>query len=856
MPTPDASLVRPFRELTIHDVAIVGGKNASLGEMIRNLVPKGIRVPDGFATTSHAYRLLLKHSGLDAFILNTLKGLDIRNLKDLQARGAKIRKAIAEAEVPPELDRAIREGYRALSKQEGDAKGTDVAVRSSATAEDLPGASFAGQQETYLNIRGEDALLAAVRLCYASLFTDRAIAYRVDKGFDHTKVALSVGIQKMVRSDKACSGVMFTLDTESGFRNVVLINASWGLGEMVVQGKVSPDQYFVFKPFLANPALDPIVSRRAGQKEVKMVYNTKPKPPVKILKTEMVERKKICLTDPEILTLARWGAEIEKHYTASAGEPRPMDIEWAKDGVSGKLYIVQARPETVQAGRDLNVMKTYSLKRKSKLLVEGLSIGSAIGKGAVRIITDVKKSDQFKDGDVLVTTMTDPDWVPLMKKAAAIVTDSGGRTCHAAIVARELGVPAVVGTRKATKILKDGKPVTVSCAEGESGHVYEGILPFDITTTELKGLTRPKTAIMLNIGQPDIAFKDSFIPNDGVGLARTEFIFTDYIKVHPLALINFKSLKDAKLKKQIEEITYPYADKTVYFVDRLAEGIALLAAAFYPKDVIVRTSDFKTNEYASLVGGTLFEPVESNPMIGWRGCSRYYDPAFRPAFDLECAAIKKVREVMGLENVVVMLPFCRTPKEADLVLDVMAKAGLRRGQKRAPRVRDGRDPVEHHPRRGVRKAVRRVQHRLERPHPAHARRGPRQLDREQSLRRIERGRPRLHPQDHRDREEEQSESRLLRPGPERLHGLRKVPRRRPHRLDFAQSRYGREDDDGDPQTRKGRVINGSAPGPLHNTDDPPAPSLYPATHPRPRPWQGGGFSFRCSTRSARSLRTP
>ncbi len=686
MPTPssshDSSLVRPFRDLALHDVAIVGGKNASLGEMFRNLTPKGIRVPDGFATTSHAFRLTLKHAGLDKFIEDTLKGLDINNLKQLQACGAKIRAAVTKAELPPELEAAIVKAYRNLSKSEGAGPGgTDVAVRSSATAEDLPGASFAGQQDTYLNIKGEAAVLDAVRRCYASLFTDRAIAYRIDKGFAHTKVALSVGVQKMVRSDKACSGVMFTLDTESGFRKVVLINAAWGLGEMIVQGSVSPDQYYVFKPFLENKALDPILSRRIGSKEVKMIYSTDGKKPTKIVKNDIKEQKKVCLTDEEILTLARWGAEIEKYYTALVKEPRPMDIEWAKDGVSGKLYIVQARPETVQAGRDVNVMKTYSIKKRSKVLVEGLSIGSAIGTGTVRVIKDVKHADHFKKGDVLVTTMTDPDWVPLMKMAAAIVTDSGGRTCHAAIVARELGVPAVVGTKKGSKVLKDGKKITVSCAEGESGHVYDGILPFEVKTTELKGLARPKTAIMLNIAQPDLAFGDSFIPNDGVGLARTEFIFTDYIKVHPLALLNFNKLKDAKLKKEIEEIVYPYTNKVDYFVDRLAEGIARLAAAFYPKDVIVRTSDFKTNEYAGLVGGTLFEPVESNPMIGWRGCSRYYDPAFRPAFELECAAIRKVREEMGLENVVVMLPFCRTPKEGDLVLDVMAKSGLRRGVK-------------------------------------------------------------------------------------------------------------------------------------------------------------------------------
>ena len=683
MPQHDPKpLVRPYSELDMKHVAEVGGKNASLGEMFQNLTKRQIRVPDGFATTSHAYWEFLKHNELKSIIQKNLKGIKINVLSDLRKRGKAIRDAIEKGEMPKDLQDDIRRAYRELSKREGAGKPVDVAVRSSATAEDLPGASFAGQQDTYLNIRGEADLLDAVRRCFASLFTDRAIVYREEKGFDHMKVALSVGVQKMVRSDKASAGVMFTIDTESGFEDVVLINAAWGLGEAVVQGQVSPDQYFVFKPLLSNPRLDPIVSRRIGAKEQRIVYskNKKTKRPIVTEKVPPKEQRVACLNDQEVLTLARWGMEIQAYYSKLANEHRPMDVEWAKDGLTGKLYIVQARPETVQSEKEKGILRSFHLQKRGKVLTSGLSIGSRIGKGTVRVVKDVHSLKEFKDGDVLVTHMTDPDWVPIMKRAGAIVTDSGGRTCHAAIVARELGTPAVVGTKNGTKSVKNGQKVTVSCAEGETGYIYDGFLPFDVTELDLTKLKKPKTRIMMNIAQPDLAFSHSFIPNSGVGLARTEFIFTDYIKVHPMALLHPEKL-DAKTKKEIEEIVYPYKDKKQYFVDRLAEGVAMLASAFYPNDVIVRMSDFKTNEYASLVGGTAFEPTESNPMIGWRGCSRYYDEKYEEAFKLECQAIKKVREEIGLENVIVMVPFCRTPDEGKKVLKTMSEAGLARGKK-------------------------------------------------------------------------------------------------------------------------------------------------------------------------------
>ena len=666
----------PFSRLRLEDVKSVGGKNASLGEMFRKLKPRGILIPDGFATTADAYWHFIDAAGLRKPIAAALKGLDIQDIKDLEQRGARVRGMILEANLPKDLEAQVAKAYAQLCGGQGPC---EVAVRSSATAEDLPDASFAGQQESFLNIRGREALLDAVKRCIASLFTNRAIVYRVEQGFDHMQVALSVGVQRMVRSDAAAAGVMFTLDTESGFRDVVLINGAWGLGESVVQGKVTPDQFFVHKPTLVQ-GFRPIIGRRLGSKETKIIYSLEGTSPTKTVPVPAADRNRACLTDDEVLKLARWGIEIEKYFSKLAQEDRPMDIEWAKDGKTGELFIVQARPETVQARKDLDTLTEYELRKKSKILAEGLSIGSKIASGKVHVIKSAAEMSAFKDGEILVAEMTDPDWVPIMKRAAAIVTASGGRTCHAAIVSRELGTPAVVGVGQALEKLKTGQEVTVSCAEGETGRVYQGKLPFEIKKSKLKGLKSTKTRIMLNLAVPEQAFEYSFLPQSGVGLARTEFIFTNYIKVHPLALLNFKKLKAEELKTKIEELTVGYRDKRRYFVDRLAEGIGMLAAAVYPHEVIVRASDFKTNEYAKLLGGEAYEPQEANPMIGWRGASRYYDEKFTAAFALECAAIKKVREEMGLKNVVVMVPFCRTPEEGKKVLATMAKAGLRRGQ--------------------------------------------------------------------------------------------------------------------------------------------------------------------------------
>jgi len=671
MPTP---YTKPFAKLRMRDVSHVGGKNASLGEMYQTLGKQGIRVPNGFAVTAAGYWRFLDASGLRKEIKKILQGLDIHDLKDLAIRGKQVREAIIKAPMPDDLVASIAGAYHHLSAGTPRA----VAVRSSATAEDLPGASFAGQQESFLNIVGNDELILAVRRCFASLFTDRAIVYRVENGFSHLKVALSVGVQIMVRSDLACSGVMFTIDTESGFRDVALINASVGLGESIVLGKVNPDQFYVYKPLLAKGS-KPIVGKRLGSKETKVVYATTGHAPTKTIATPAKERRSFCLSDAEILQLAKWGAIIEKHYSKRIGKWQPMDIEWAKDGEEGKLYIVQARPETVEARRDRNVLETYVLKKRSQVLVKGTAIGSAIGSGTVRVIKNVKDIDTFKKGDVLVTTMTDPDWVPVMKIASAIVTDNGGRTCHAAIVARELGTPAVVGTRNGTSLLKDGMKVTVSCADGEQGEIFDGILPFEVERVTLSKISKPKTDILMNIAEPEMAFEQSFIPNSGVGLARTEFIFTDYIKAHPMALLHPERIS-AGAKRDIGRLTAGYASGKEYFVSRLAEGIGMLACAFYPKPVIVRASDFKTNEYASLIGGKTFEPVESNPMIGWRGASRYYDPKYREAFLLECKAFKKVRDEMGLTNVIIMIPFCRTPEEGKEVVKVMASAGLVQGK--------------------------------------------------------------------------------------------------------------------------------------------------------------------------------
>ena len=656
-----------FKELSIKNVPQVGGKNASLGEMYSQLTKKGLRIPNGFATTAESYNYFLESTGLKDKIRGILKDLDTKNVSDLMKRGAAIRKLIIATEMPRDFQAAIVKAYRELSR-EYRVKAVDVAVRSSATAEDLPDASFAGQQETYLNVSGDKDLLLAVRKCIASLFTDRAISYRVDKKFGHFSIALSVGVQKMVRSDLGSSGVMFTIDTESGFRNTVLINSIFGLGENIVQGHVTPDEFYVFKPTRA------IISKSLSRKNIKMVYNLKGKNPVKNIPVSPADQLKASLTDKQVLQLAKWGILIEEHYK------RPMDIEFAVDGRTQEIYITQARPETVQSLKDWKIIETYKLAKKGKILVSGQSVGSRIGAGVVNRIMDVKDINNFKSGQVLVTDMTDPDWEPIMKIAAAIVTDKGGRTCHAAIVSRELGIPCVVGTERASVKIKSGQAVTVDCASGEEGFVYEGKLPFKLEKTDIKDLKRPKTKIMMNIGEPDLAFSHSFIPNDGVGLARLEFIINNYIKIHPSALINYNKLTDLAVKKKITDLTIGYKNKAQYFVDRLAQGVATIAAAYYPKDVIVRLSDFKTNEYANLIGGREYEPHESNPMIGFRGASRYYSPQFLPAFKLECQAIKKVRETMGLKNLKVMVPFCRTVEEGKKVQEIMAENGLKRGQ--------------------------------------------------------------------------------------------------------------------------------------------------------------------------------
>jgi len=662
-----SKFVKFFSELRIKDVPQVGGKNASLGEMYQVLTKKGVRIPNGFATTAEAYNFFMEKAGLKAKIHKILDGLDTRNVDDLMKRGEMVRKTILSAKFPKELEIEITEAYKKLSKDYKMAN-ADVAVRSSATAEDLPDASFAGQQDTYLNITGAANVIDAVHRCIASLFTNRAISYRVDKGFDHFQIALSAGIQKMARSDMGSSGVMFSIDTESGFQNAVLINSIYGLGENIVQGKVNPDEFYVFKPTLA------IISRSIGHKALKMIYNKDAKKPVRDIAVPLADQKKQSITDEQVKQLAKWAIIIEEHYK------RPMDMEWAYDGKDKLLYIIQARPETVQSQRDYNVVEKYKLEKRGKIVVSGQSVGNKIGAGTANRIMDIKDINKFKPGEILVTDMTDPDWEPIMKIAGAIVTDKGGRTCHAAIISREMGIPCVVGTEEGSKLIKSGTKLTVSCAEGEAGFVYEGVLPFKVDKTSINNLKRPKTKIMMNVGEPDMAFVDSFIPNDGVGLARLEFIINNYIKVHPLALLNYAKLKDKGVKAQIDKITFGYQDKKQFFIDKMAEGVATIAAAFYPKDVIVRLSDFKTNEYANLIGGKEYEPVESNPMIGWRGASRYYSPIFVPAFEMECRALKKVRDEMGLTNLKIMIPFCRTVEEGQKVKGIMAKHGLVRGK--------------------------------------------------------------------------------------------------------------------------------------------------------------------------------
>ena len=667
-----------FDQIGLEDIRYVGGKNASLGEMYQALTPQGVKIPNGFAITAEAYRYVLREAELDARIQQILQDLDTGDMANLRQRGQQIRQAIIAAPLPGDLEEAIEEAYGRLS--ENTPGGVDVAVRSSATAEDLPDASFAGQQETYLNVQGHRALLETCKRCFASLFTDRAISYRVDKGFDHFQIALSIGVQRMVRSDLASAGVLFTIDTETGFPDVVLINASYGLGENVVQGAVNPDEYYVFKPTLKQ-GFRPILHKIAGSKEFKLIYDIGGSKMVKNVPVPPDDRNRFAITDEEILTLARWGCIIEDHYSGKKGRTCPMDIEWAKDGQTGELFIVQARPETVQSRKDPDVMETFHLKAPGRVLIQGRSVGEKIGQGPVRVIHHVQHLQNFREGDVLVTDKTDPDWEPIMKKASAIVTNRGGRTCHAAIVSRELGLPAIVGAERATEVLKDAQPVTVSCAEGDTGFVYEGRLPFDVERVSLKNLPHTRTHIMMNVGNPEEAFALSAIPNDGVGLAREEFIISTFIKIHPLALLEYQQLKDAGVKTEIDRLTAAYADKTQYFIDKLAQGVAMIGAAFYPKDVIVRMSDFKTNEYANLIGGREYEPTEENPMLGFRGASRYYDPRYRDGFALECQAMKKVRQDMGLTNVKLMIPFCRTVEEGKKVLGEMAKHGLKRGEK-------------------------------------------------------------------------------------------------------------------------------------------------------------------------------
>lgn len=666
-----------FDQLGIEDVPLVGGKNASLGEMYRLLTPKGVKIPNGYALTATAYRHFLNHNKLMDKIKHILSGLDTSNMANLSEKGHKVREIILSAEFPEDLKHEITEGYRHLCIQYG--PNVDVAVRSSATAEDLPDASFAGQQETYLNIKGNAMLLDACKKCFASLFTNRAISYRQDKGFDHFNIALSVGIQKMVRSDLAVSGVMFSIDTETGFKDAVLVTGSYGLGENIVQGTVNPDEFYIYKPTLKQ-GLRPIVYRKLGSKQQKLVYDTQGNKPTKNISVSEGDRKVFCMNDDEVLQLARWACIIEDHYSEKAGYFKPMDMEWAKDGQSGELFIVQARPETVQSRKDRTKLIQYKMKQKAEPIVIGRSVGSKIGKGKANVIREVKNIHQFKQGDVLVTEMTDPDWEPIMKIASAIVTNRGGRTCHAAIISRELGIPCVVGTTNATDRIKLGDNITIDCSEGDEGKVYEGLLDFEINTLDLQAIQQPKTHVMLNIGDPSQAFDLSFVPNEGVGLAREEFIVNSSIVVHPMALINYDNIKDHTVKKKIEEITHGYQDKPQFFIDKLAEGVGMIAAAFNPKPVIIRLSDFKTNEYANLLGGHEFEPKEDNPMIGWRGAARYYDPKFRPAFDLECKALMKVRNEFGLKNIILMIPMCRTIDEGKKVIEIMRQNGLVQGQ--------------------------------------------------------------------------------------------------------------------------------------------------------------------------------
>ena len=670
--------VRWFEEIKIEDVPLVGGKNASLGEMYTELAPQGVRIPNGYAVTAEAYWHVLRSAGILDKLVDALAGLDKTDVLDLARRGQRARDLILGAGIPEDLWSEIKTAYDKLCEKYG--PDAEVAVRSSATAEDLPSASFAGQHETFLNVHGYHLLREACSKCLSSLFTDRAISYRIDNNFDHFKVGLSIGIMKMVRSDLATSGVMFTLDTETGFREVVFVTASYGLGENVVQGAVNPDEFYVFKPTFRNGHRS-MIKKVLGSKEITMIYGLGTS---KILTRNVgvpkADRRRFCITDDEVLELAGYAMAIEDHYSRKLGDSRPMDIEWAKDGENGDLFIVQARPETVQSQKAMDVLETYYLDKKSPILTRGKRVGEKVANGKARVIPSVARLHSFRPGEVLVADGTTPDWEPVMKTAAAIVTNRGGRTCHAAIVSRELGIPAVVGAEDATETILSGQEVTVFCAGGDEGIVYEGILPFHVDRLSLKGLKRPRTKIMMNLGNPEEAFSLSKIPNDGVGLARMEFVINSYIKIHPMALIHPERIADEAVKNEINDLTYGYEDKKEYFVEKLAHGIGTIAAAFYPKPVIARLSDFKSNEYASLIGGLDFEPKEDNPMLGFRGASRYYNERYREGFMLECMAMKRVRDDMGLTNLIIMVPFCRRVGESERVLAEMAKHGLKRGE--------------------------------------------------------------------------------------------------------------------------------------------------------------------------------
>lgn len=669
--------IRWFIDIAIGDIPLVGGKNASLGVLYRELKPVGINVPNGFAITASAYKKTLAQSSTAQQIASLLHGLNIEDVTALNNCATKVRKLITDLPLPAEVEAEITEAYQAICQQYGE--NADVAVRSSATAEDLPEASFAGQQDTYLNIRGIENVLAACKRCYASLFTSRAIAYRTHHGFDHLAVALSVGVQKMVRSDLACAGVMFSIDTESGFRDAVLISGAFGLGENVVQGAVNPDEYYVFKPTLRK-GFRPIIGKNIGAKHLQMVYADKGPETTKNIPVAPEKSRQSVLTDDEVLTLANWACAIEEHYSVKAGKVMPMDMEWAKDGQSGELFILQARPETVISRKDENIIKQYRLIDDGPVIVSGRAVGQQIGNGPAHVIRSAKDIEKFVAGEVLVTENTDPDWEPIMKRAAAIVTDKGGRTSHAAIISRELGIPCIVGTSNGTSQISTGEHITVSCADGHIGNVYRGQLRYDVKEISLTEVPQTRTKLAMNVGNPDSAFEFAHLPHDGVGLARLEFIISAAVQVHPRALVEYDKLTDPEAKKKIDELTFGYADRKEYFVDTLARGVGKIAAAFYPKPVVVRLSDFKSNEYANLIGGRQFEPQEENPMIGWRGASRYYKEGYKAGFALECKAMLRVRAEFGLKNVVLMVPFCRTVDEAKKVIAVMRENGLVQGE--------------------------------------------------------------------------------------------------------------------------------------------------------------------------------